>query len=72
MILWKKIKRLKRDGVSSVLQKQSMKFSLWVTSMREKEEGYTNALNVEENLGFKDTDQQQKVCTKMIYTDQHS
>jgi len=25
---------------------------------------------VEENLGFKDTDQQQKVCTEMIYTDQ--
>ena len=38
--------------------------------MQEKEEGYTNALNVEENLGFKDTDQQQKVCTEMIYTDQ--
>jgi hypothetical protein len=26
---------------------------------------------VEESLGSKDTDQQQKVCTKMIYTDQH-
>ena len=72
MILWKKIKRLKRDGVSSVLQKQSMKFSLWVTLMREKEEDYTNALNVEEKLGSKDTDQLQKVCTKMIYTDQQS
>ena len=66
------IKRLKRDGVSSVLQKQSMKFSLWVTLMREKEEDYTNALNVEEKLGSKDTDQLQKVCTKMIYTDQNS
>ena len=72
MILWKVIKRLKRDGVSSVLQKQSMKFSLWVTLMREKEEDYTNALNVEEKLGSKDTDQLQKVCTKMIYTDQQS
>ncbi len=39
--------------------------------MQEKEEDYTNALNVEESLGSKDTDQQQKVCTKMIYTDQH-
>ena len=66
------IRRLKRDGVSSVLQKQSMKFSLWVTLMREKEEDYTNALNVEEKLGSKDTDQLQKVCTKMIYTDQQS
>ena len=66
------IRRLKRDGVSSVLQKQSMKFSLWVTLMREKEVDYTNALNVEEKLGSKDTDQLQKVCTKMIYTDQQS
>ena len=40
--------------------------------MQEKEEDYTNALNVEESLGYKDTDQLQKVCTKMIYTDQHS
>ena len=72
MILWKVIKRLKKDGVSSVLQKQSMKFSLWVTLMREKEEDYTNALNVEEKLGSKDTDQLQKVYTKMIYTDQNS
>ena len=66
------IRRLKRDGVSSVLQKQSMKFSLWVTLMREKEEDYTNALNVEEKLGSKDTYLLQKVCTKMIYTDQQS
>jgi len=72
MILWKMTKRLKRDGVNSVLQKQSMKFSLWVMLIQEKEEDYTNALNVEESLGSKDTGQQQKVCTKMIYTDQHS
>jgi len=65
------IKRLKRDGVSSVLQKQSMKFSLWAMLMQEKEEDYTNARNVEESLGSKDTDQPQRVCTKMIYTDQH-
>ena len=66
------IKRLKRDGASFVLQKQSMKFSLWVMLMQEKEEDYTNALNVEESLGYKDTDQLQKVYTKMIYTDQNS
>ena len=40
--------------------------------MQEKEEDYTNALNVEESLGYKDTDQLQKVYTKMIYTDQNS
>ena len=40
--------------------------------MQEKEEDYTNALNVEENLGYKDTDHLQKVCTKMLYTHQHS
>jgi len=39
--------------------------------MQEKEEDYTNARNVEESLGSKDTDQPQRVCTKMIYTDQH-
>ena len=40
--------------------------------MQEKEEDYTNALNVEESLGYKDTDQLQNVYTKMIYTDQNS
>jgi len=63
-------KRLRRDGVSSVSQKQSMKFSLWEMLMQEKEEDYTNARNVEESLGSKDTDQPQRVCTEMIYTDQ--
>ena len=37
---------------------------------QEKEEGYTNALNVEENPGYKDTDQLQKVCTEIIYSDE--
>ena len=40
--------------------------------MQEKEEDYTNALNVEESLGYKDIDLLQKVCTKMIYTVQKS
>ena len=71
MITWKKkIKHLKKDGVSSVLQKQSMKFLLWVMLMQGREEDYTNAHSVDESHGFKVIDQQQKVCTKMIYSEQ--
>ena len=37
---------------------------------QEKGEGCTNVLNVEENHGYKDTDQLQKVCTEIIYSDE--